>query len=232
MRTKVDPTPASTEPAPQNTPVTLFDLDGVLTRRDTMATLVRHRLRGQPPRVALVLPLALLARLLRPAGNGRPAVNRAIVRLALRGLTRADYDNLARATARELAAEPDNAPSTALQQLRVAAAAGQVVVVTASEALLARTYLDEIGVPQVDLLASQLQGREGRPRLVPHNVGVAKVDALYRAGIDLADAHLYTDSASDLPLARRTATTTLVNPTRRLRRSFSRRVTNLQTAHW
>jgi phosphatidylglycerophosphatase C len=212
--------------------VTLFDLDGVLTRRDTMATLVRSRLRHQPHKVPLVLPLALLARLLPAAGNARPAVNRFIVRLALRGLTSAAYDDLAGATARQLAAEPDNAPPAALQQLRTAAARGPVIVVTASEAVLAQAYLDLLDVPRVELLASQLQARDGRPRLNPHNVGAAKVDGLRRAGVGLSNAHLFTDSASDLPLARCTAVTTLVNPTRRMRRSFSRRVANLQTARW
>ncbi|RZS77535.1 phosphatidylglycerophosphatase C [Motilibacter rhizosphaerae] len=216
---------------PATPTLTLFDLDGVLSRRDTMAALVRRRLRQRPQSLATVVPLALLSRLLPAAGELRPAVHRAIVRIALRGLRRDEYDRLAHAVSQHLA-EPGNAPESALQELRVAAQAGAVMVVTASEALLARSYLDALGLERVPVLASHLQEHDGQLRLAPHNVGHRKVRALLALGVTPSAAHLYTDSPSDLPLASQSARTTLVNASARLERVFSRRVATLDTIRW
>ena len=66
--------------------ITVFDLDGVLSRADTMATLVFTRLRARPWLVFPVGILAAVAALAGAAGHLRPRCNRAVVHLVLRGI--------------------------------------------------------------------------------------------------------------------------------------------------
>ena len=210
----------------------MFDLDGVLTRRDTMAELVADRLRKAPFRFAAAVPLALLGRLLPAQGRLAPAVNRLLVRLALRGLDREAYEVLARRTAIDLAGLPGNVPAQAIAQVRSAATGGRTVVVTGSERLVARSYLDAVGLPGVELIASSLRFDGSRVRLGYHVVGAAKVRELRRIGVDVARAMLYTDSSSDLPLARVVGSIVLVNPGRRAARVMVRELPTVRVVTW
>ncbi|MFS0704575.1 haloacid dehalogenase-like hydrolase [Cellulomonas sp. 179-A 9B4 NHS] len=180
--------------------VTLFDLDGVLSRRDTMGAVVAHRLRRRPHRLPAVVVLVALARVLPPHGAARPALNRLLVRLALGRLSRERYEAVVGAVAAALVSA-GNASAAAREAWDAAARRGPVVVVTATEELLARTYLRAAGLDPDVLVASRIAFTR-RPRLVEHVVGEVKVRRLREAGIRLDDAVLHTDSASDLPLAR------------------------------
>ena len=200
------------------TPVTLFDLDGVLSKKDTMGTLVVQRLRRHPTLLIAAVPLALLARIAPPPGRLKPAINRRLVALALRGLTESAYRKLAESTALTLASLPTNISVQALSEFEAARAIGRVIVTTATEHHLATAYLHAIGLGPVELEASALTFDGRRVRLVPHNVGAAKVAELRAAGVELGAATLYTDSPSDLPLAQQVARVVLVNPSSRSRR--------------
>ncbi|MFB7915903.1 HAD family hydrolase [Streptomyces sp. NPDC056061] len=191
----------------------IFDLDGVLTSDDTLSSLVRARLAARPPRFAAALPPFLLASAAPPDGALRPAMNRAIVALALRGMTRGQYEELAAATGRTMAAR--TAVGQAVTRCRRALDEGPTVVATASEENLARAFLDGVGLHGIPLAASRLDFTPRGPRLVAHNVGEAKIDAVRALGFAPEEAVLYTDSASDLPLARVARRTVTVNAARR-----------------
>lgn len=209
----------------------LFDLDGVLSRRDTMATLVIRVLRTRPWRVLAVVPLVVAAAAASPAGDLRPRLNRALVRIALRGMTRETYDRLARSTGAALAGNP-RVPSEPLRaRVRQELERARVVVVTASEQTLARAFVDGLGLTSVEVIGSRLRDDGAGLRIAFHNVGRHKVGSLRLRGLTLDGATLYTDSASDLPLARVVWRTVLVNGGMRSRRLF-RRNRRVSTEVW
>lgn len=205
---------------PRPRTVTLFDLDGVLSRKDTMAALVVHLVARRPHRALLIAPVGLLAALLPLHGPHRPALHRLIVRLTLGRTNECDYLRSAHRVAAGLARKPENAPASALRAWQEAATAGDVVVVTAAEQRMATHYLESLGIRPTRLVGSQLTFDTGRARWVTHNIGARKIDALLAAGVPIKTANLYTDSASDLPLARVVASVTLVNISTRSRRTF------------
>ncbi|MFD7136706.1 haloacid dehalogenase-like hydrolase [Streptomyces sp. NPDC059894] len=207
--------------------VSIFDLDGVLTREDTMGFLVSTRLAARPHLYAAVLAPFLLSLAAPPDGALRPAVNRAIVSLALRGMTRGAYETLAVTTGRSMADR--TAVGQAVARCRLARLQGPTVVATASEETLARAFLDGVGLHGVPLVASRLHFAPRGPGLAAHNVGEAKVAAVRDLGFRPEDAVLYTDSASDAPLARIADRTVTVNAGRRsVRRltSVARRISH------
>ncbi|UGQ11356.1 haloacid dehalogenase-like hydrolase [Yinghuangia sp. ASG 101] len=209
----------------------IFDLDGVLTRADTMATLVGGRLKARPHRLVAALPLVLAAVSAPPDSALKPAVNRRLVALALRGMSRSEYEELAGRVGRTLAERT----TVVRQAVAVCAAAvrrGPTVVATASEETLARAFLDGVGLGGIPLIASRLEYTARGPRLAAHNVGEAKLHAVRRAGFAPEDAIFYTDSASDTPLARAARKTVAVNADRRSIRKFAADGTHVDHEHW
>jgi len=203
--------------------VVLFDLDGVLLHGDTMASLVKMRLARNPWR----FPAAALRMLGGMAGGlfaatARERANRAIVRVALRGLTPGDYAAACEDVAKALAASARNDAS--IQTARECAQRGQrVIVTTASEFEVAQAYLRHVGIDGAELLASYLHDTPRGPVFGSHNVGTQKVVSARAAGVDLRRTILFTDSASDLPLMECVAHTVLVRPSRRTERAVRRR---------
>ncbi|MCM3778855.1 HAD family hydrolase [Microbacterium hydrocarbonoxydans] len=202
--------------------ITVFDLDGVLSRADTMATLVLARLRTRPWLVLPVAVLALAAALAPAAGSLRPRCNRAVVHVVLSGVTESEYTRLAVRVAQQLAARPDNVRPDVLAALRSAVADGVGVVTTATELALAEAYLEALGVGGMPLLASRFRYSTRGPRFADHNVGERKAETLEEALPGASIDTLYTDSSSDLPLARRSGRTMLVDARPRSAREFAR----------
>lgn len=209
-------------------PLTVFDLDGVLARRDTMAAVVLSRFARRPWRVLAAVPLFVASLL--ATDRGRERLNRALVALALRGLDRRRYLPLAARVGQRLGATAVN--ERAVQELVERAGAGSVVVVTASEFHLARAFLDAAGLDRVRLIASQLAFDDHSPRLVIHNVGEAKVRRLRIERFPPEGAVLFTDSASDLPLARLAREVYLVNPGPRSARRVRAAVPGAVVVRW
>lgn len=203
--------------------VTLFDLDGVLLRGDTMASLVIARLNRVPWRYVAALPLVLGALASPSTGAWRPRFHRALVRVALHGVTADGYARLVTRTANRLRPRADR---LLMETAASSAARGRTIVVTASERTLAAAFLDAVGLRDVELAASTL-GLAPGPRVAMrwHNVGEAKVTALRRLAVDLTQATLYTDSASDLPLIQASWRTYLVRPSARSVRAIDRHLT-------
>ncbi|WP_067196173.1 HAD family hydrolase [Microbacterium sp. XT11] len=200
----------------------VFDLDGVLSRSDTMATVVFSRLRRRPWLVVPVAALAAVAAMAGTRGDVRPRCNRAIVHLALSGLAADGYHRLADEAARRLASRPGNVAPEVVAALRDGIEQGDALVTTATERYLAMRYLTEIGADAAPLHASEFVFTRRGPRFARHNVGAAKVEAFVRSRRDEAIDTLYTDSASDLPLARLSAMTVLVGSSTRAARVLER----------
>ncbi|WP_182516063.1 haloacid dehalogenase-like hydrolase [Curtobacterium pusillum] len=181
-------------------PLTVFDLDGVITSRDTMADLCGGLLRRRPSR--LFLAVGLLVR--RRFANSEQAVQRcdaALVALALRGMTLDDYESAAERTVRRFVSEPDLLRPSLIEALQRSVVGGPVVVATASEVTLARRLLEELGVGDVEVIGSELAVTPRGLRFRRHNVGERKLASLLDRRLPLGEATFYTDSTSDLPVA-------------------------------
>jgi phosphatidylglycerophosphatase C len=198
----------------------LFDLDGVLLHADAFTVLIRHALTRRPWRLfpAAILLTASLA--LPPGGPGRFGVNRALARLALRGIDETRYDALAVRIGTELAQSAFRNDSLIEEACRCREAGSRVVVVTATERRLARSYLDAVGLGGIELVASELTFPNNRSAsLATYNIGPQKVCSLIEFDVDLASCLFYTDSATDLPLMKRVAECILVAPNRATERA-------------
>jgi phosphatidylglycerophosphatase C len=225
----------------------VFDLDGVIASHDTMAVLVRRQLLSSPRRAIAGLFPALGWSLLRGVPALRVRFSRMLGRVALARLTSEQYRRLAQGIGVELGADPAWTIPQGLAAVRRHLAAGDdVVVTTGTEFLLARAFLDALGLDGVDLVATTARfdgdvggdgdddrdgasaSRPGRAGYDNHNLGAQKVNNLARREIDL----FYTDSDLDLPVAALAAHTILVNPDSRLVRLFSSRVASLEVVRW
>lgn len=187
----------------------LFDFDGVLVRGDMFSMFMRDHYARAHWRKGLVL---LLSPLLLPAlAFARRRVLRVLVHLALLGLDETRYRELATAFAATFVRRPGHFCREGLHALRRHQAAGdRIVIVTGCEDSLVRSMLAELGVANVEVLASRL--RAGRFGMRPdwHNVGSRKVEMLAQHGIDAC--HIaYSDSHQDLPMLALAAEAVLVN---------------------
>lgn len=192
----------------------LFDFDGVLIRGDTFAMFMRNRYARARWRKALVL---LLSPLLLPGlPFSRRWTLRALAYLGLLGLDETRYRALAIAFAATLVRRPGHCCREGLRVLRRHQAAGdRIVIVTGCEESLVRGVLDELGLANVEVLASRL--RAGRFGMRPdrHNVGTRKVELLRHHGIQAWHA-AYSDSGQDVPVLALAAEAVLVNATPKL----------------
>lgn len=198
--------------------VTLFDLDGVLTTKDTMAELITHRLKRKPLRLLAVLPVYAVALI---AGSHRKLAeraNRLAVRVTFAGLSETEYRALAASTGRQMAGRPGFIRESLVQLCRDAQESSRVVIVTASEQHLVEGLLEACGLSGAELVASRIAFSKRVPRLLLHNVGSQKIHSLKAAGVPIQNTTFYTDSASDLPLALVAAHTIIVHPKKRSRR--------------
>jgi phosphatidylglycerophosphatase C len=195
----------------------VFDLDGVITSRDTFATVVTRRLVRAPWRLVLALPALPLMAVTAGRPQWRGLVARYLVRVALLG---SDLDRVGDEVSRlaaEFARTPDWLCPVGVEAARRHLAAGdRVVVLTATERTLARTLLDELGLGDAELLASGLVRAPGGVRMHPHNYGVRKLEALRAAGVPRPWTVMYTDSWADRPTLAEVQQVVLVRPTPRL----------------
>jgi len=210
--------------------VVLFDFDGVLVRGDTFGMFVRDRYARDWWRKVLALLAVPWLLLVLPFSRRRAL--RVLVRIGLMGVDERRYRELAEAFAVTLAHRSRQFHRDGLQALRRHQVTGdRIVVVTGCEEILALGVLAELGLPDVEVLASRLcAGRFGlRPAW--HNVGRRKVESLARQGIDAW--HLaYSDSSQDLPMLALATEPVLVNATpklcKRVEKALGRSVTRVE----
>ncbi|HKT41940.1 MAG TPA: haloacid dehalogenase-like hydrolase [Rhodanobacteraceae bacterium] len=211
--------------------VVLFDFDGVLIRGDTFGMFMRDRYARAPWRKGLVLLLSPWLLLALPFSRRR--VLRSLVHLGLLGLDEARYRDLAQAFAVALVRQPGHFLREGLGALRRHQAAGdRVLIVTGCEESLVHGVLAELGVTDVEVLASRLRAGRFGMRSAWHNVGRRKVELLARHGIE-AWQLAYSDSSQDLPMLALATEAVLVNATPKLCKRVEKALgRSIARVHW
>jgi len=210
--------------------IVLFDFDGVLIRGDTFAMFMRDRYARARWRKGLVLLLSPWLLLVLPFSRRR--VLRSLVHLGLFGMSEARYRDLTQAFSVALVRQPGRFCREGLNALRRHQVAGdRIVVVTGCEESLVRGVLAELGVPDVEVLASRLRASRFGMRSDWHNIGRRKVELLAQHGIEAWQV-AYSDSIQDLPMLALAAEAVLVNATprlcKRVEKALGRSVTRVE----
>lgn len=194
----------------------VYDLDGVITRKDTFTALVMSRLVRSPLRMLRSLSAATLLLSERKAQGSRR-----IAEVALSGMTDDSYTALAERLGRRFAADAKWIRGDTVQRIRRQHEQGsRIVIVTATEHRLAHTLLAAAEVPYDLLSASHLAATASGLRVADHRVGVRKVEALRELGEPIEHAEFVTDSLTDLPTAQAAARVVLIGASERTRRRF------------
>lgn len=213
--------------APQ--PVVLFDFDGVLLHADAFHLFVRQRYMRAPWRALLVL--ACLPVLLVQLPVSRLAAGRLLSRIALLGIRECRFQALTNAFAAQLVRLSRSCCGDGLRALRRHQARGErVLVVTGCEYRLTRAIFRELGLPDLDVLATQWVDAWFGMRLTWHNVGEHKVQLLAQHGLTAWQV-AYSDSLHDSPMLGLAAEPVLVNGTpalcKKLEKTLGRPVTRV-----
>jgi len=210
--------------------VVLFDFDGVLVRGDAFSLFVRERYRRAPWRYALALLAAPLLLALRPFSRRWPL--RVLAGIGLLGLGERRYLAAAAAFAAVLARRPRQFFRDGLQALRRHQLAGdRVIVVTGCEHALACGILQQLGLSELEVLASQLRPGWLGMRLLRHNVGRRKVQSLAEHGVGGWQV-AYGDSMYDAAMLQLATEAVLVNGTpalcKKVEKALGRAVTRVE----
>ncbi|MEP7185525.1 MAG: HAD-IB family phosphatase [Rhodanobacter sp.] len=220
--------PVDAEPELQR--VVLFDFDGVLIRGDAFYLFMRERYRRSLWRRLLALLSLPLLLLQLPFSRRWPM--HTLVRIALLGLGERGYQVAATAFAAFLARRPKQFCRDGLQALRQHQAQGdRVIVVTGCEDTLVSCILQQLGLVDLEVLASQLSSGWSGIRLRLHNVGRRKVESLAQHGLDAWQV-AYGDSMYDAAMLKVATEAVLVNGTptlcKKMEKALGRAVTRVE----
>jgi phosphatidylglycerophosphatase C len=192
----------------------LFDFDGVLFQGDAFEMFIRHRYASS--RLCRLLAILSLPWWLACGLFSRRRAARALTHVALCGLGAQRYQAAAEAFADYLVRRPRQFYRDGLNVLRRHLAEGdEVIVVTGCERILVTRLLNQLGLPELVVVASQLRPGWFGMRVQVHNVGRRKLQSLAAQGVTrwrLA----YSDSIQDLPMLKQAGEAVLVNGTPRL----------------
>ena len=210
--------------------VVLFDFDGVLIHGDAFYLFMRERYKRAPWRVLLALLCLPLLLLQLPFSRRLPV--RTLVRIALLGLGEKRYQAAANAFAAVLVQRSRQFCRDGLQALRRHQVAGdRVIVVTGCEHTLVSGILQQLGLTQLEVLASQLRRGWFGMRPLWHNVGRRKVEKLAQHGLTAWQV-AYGDSMYDAPMLKLAAEAVLVNGTptlcKKIEKALGRAVTRVE----
>ena len=193
----------------------VFDLDGVLTRRDTLTALILRAARRSPWRLAR-LPGALIT----VAFHGQDEPQRAaavgrLVAVLFAGRRAAEVDAWCEQVGLRAVASPRWArPDLLAEYRRLQQDGRRMVVATATEERIAQAVLRAAGLTSEAVQGSRITTSGEGAELAVYNHGSRKLRSLREDGYDLARATFYTDSRSDLPVALAARRTVLVAPSR------------------
>ncbi|WP_430391416.1 haloacid dehalogenase-like hydrolase [Dyella sp. 20L07] len=194
--------------------VVLFDFDGVLIHGDAFHLFMRNQYqRSLLRKLAALMALPWMA-LVVPFS--RKLALRPLVHVGLLGLNERRYKAIAEAFGASLVRRPRQFCRDGLLALRRHQAAGdRVIVVTGCEHVLVSHILDQLGIQDVEVLASQLRPGLFGMRVKLHNVGRRKPARLAAFGVSEWQV-AYSDSLVDAPMLKPAAEAVLVNGTPRL----------------
>lgn len=179
----------------------VFDFDGVLVAGDSMASLLKRLIVERWWKRAIALVVFPVAMPLLVSKRFLPFGASVFRRIAFIGLGGAELRERLESFGRELAADARKAKPRAVAALRAHVAAGdRVIVASGSEEKIVRAVLAALGLPDVGVIASQIE-LEPAVLIRRHCYGAAKCVALAEAGHERWDV-AYSDSLADLPLLR------------------------------
>lgn len=202
--------------------VVIYDLDGVIIRNDSFASLLAARLRSSPRRLLRAGPSISAWAFSRDA-ESRARVARRLTAVALSGMRDGQYGAMAETMGARIGASRRWVRADVVARIRRQHAEGKTIVIaTATEARLASALLVRARVPFDHLSASELAQTATGMVFTDHRVGSRKAEALVSSGIDLATAEFATDSGTDLPTARRAGHVVLVGAGGRTRAEYER----------
>ena len=192
--------------------VVLFDFDGVLMRGDAFSRFVQSRFRRSGWRMLLAviaLPLLLPFYTIRAL---RMRIIGVFVHISLLGTSQPRFELLVREFAGELVGKPRIFIRDGISAMRRHVVEGdRVIIVTGCEVNLVRAIFDAIGLPDLEIIASQLRAGRLGMRKQMHNFGAAKPVQIVAYGISEPWDLAYSDSANDIPMLKRAAEAVLVN---------------------
>lgn len=201
--------------------VIVYDLDGVITTRDSFTALMVEQLRRAPLRLMRALPAAATMLMTRREKRKRQAAAR-VAAIALTGMSDDDYTALATRFGNRIGGDPAWIRAETVERIRRQNAQGvRVVIATATEQRLAQALLAQTGVAYVLLSASVLGETATGMEVVDHRVGARKTDALREQGVPIEQAEFVTDSMTDLPTARAAARVTLIGASPKTRDRYA-----------
>lgn len=194
--------------------IVLFDFDGVLIHGDAFGLFVRERYRRSAWRKLLAMlasPWLLPTLLFSP----NRAV-RGLVHIALLGENQRRYAAAAEAFATVLAQRPGQFVRDGVQALRRHQAAGdRVIVVTGCERVLVSAILAQLGLGDLQVLASEMTPGWTGMQVRRHNLGRRKVESLAAQGVS-ACQRAYGDSVHDIAMLGLAEEPVIVNGSPRL----------------
>lgn len=201
---------------PDRPELVVYDLDGVITRKDTFTALVAFRLCRSPSRLVRSVFTALTV-----LGEGKAASSRKIAETALDGMTAGEYTALAEQLGQKFAGDSKWMRAEVVQRIRRQHAQGvRIVIATASEQRLAEALLEAAGVPYDLLSASLLSSRPTGLTVCDHRVGERKLVALLELDVSVDRAQFVTDSLTDFPTAEAASSVVLIGASARTRRRY------------
>lgn len=212
-----------TSPPPGAHPdLIVYDLDGVITTRDSFSALILARLRRAPLRLLRALPATAVMLLGAQERRRRVAAAR-VAEIALAGMRDEDYTELASTFGDRIGEDPAWMRVGTVERIRRQHSRGvRIVIATATEERLAQALLARAGVPYDLLSASALTETESGMQVADHRVGARKVEALREQGVAVETAEFVTDSFTDLPTARAAGRVILIGASEKTRRRYSR----------
>ena len=227
---KGDAVSAPTDTNAQPARAVLFDFDGVLIHGDAFYLFMRERYRGSLWRRLIAL-LSVPLLLLQLPFSRRWPIN-TLVRIALLGLGERRYQAAANAFAAVLVRRPKQFCRDGLQALRRHQGLGErVIVVTGCEHALVSGILQQLGLSEVEVVASQLRPGWLGMRLRRHNVGRRKVQSLAEHGLSAWQV-AYGDSMYDAAMLKVADEAVLVNGTptlcKKMEKALGRAVTRVE----
>lgn len=220
--------PADAEPKIPR--VVLFDFDGVLIHGDAFYLFMRERYRRSLWRRLLALLSLPLLLVLLPFSRRWPM--HMLVSIALLGLGEQRYRVAASGFGATLARRPKQFCRDGLQALRRHQAQGdRVIVVTGCEDTLVSRILQQLGLVDLEILASQLRSGWFGMRPQWHNVGRRKVQSLAQRGLVTWQV-AYGDSMHDAAMLKVATEAVLVNGTpklcKKMEKALGRAVTRVE----
>ncbi|MEO5831245.1 MAG: HAD family hydrolase [Rhodanobacter sp.] len=227
------PEPEATLPATNEVVsprVVLFDFDGVLFRGDSFYLFMRERYRRSWWRWLPALLVSPLLLLVLPFSRRLPM--NVLVGIALLGLGEQRYRRAAEAFAASLVRRHRQFHRDGLQVLRQHQRQGdRVIVVTGCEHTLVSAIVRELGLTELEVLASQLRAGWLGMHVHWHNVGRRKLQSLAKHGLSAWQV-AYGDSMYDVAMLKGAIEPVLVNGTptlcKKVEKALGRAITRVE----